>query len=436
MTKKLEHDALIINVTGRQRMLSQTIAKEILLIYNHNQPTLKTHYPDLLQNSYTFHQTLTALKNGGQLLTPEGTRVFMPALHDSASLTLINEVYQHWLPTFNTIFNLNENTIDTSKQMLEQYSKNSNIVILELMNELTVRSEYLSNQTAIRLRWAQIIVFILVSIDFLLITQQLYRLHINNKNFMMQLETLLQDMPHASLLVNSKQKIIYANTEFASIFKESSLSLRFKKLADFFSPPAQNEIITLNDRHFRYSSSNVMTIPREMKLISLIDLSESIALKLKAVRDDLTQALNRTGLIEAYEELTGSYEHLCCLFIDLNKFKQVNDRFGHQEGDRLLQIFTKRLKSCLKEQDVIARLGGDEFIILMKAPPSEQDVETLIQRLKLTVGEDIWVGEYRYNLSFSVGVKIANTQSDSLNAIINDADSNMYREKLQLNPAL
>jgi diguanylate cyclase (GGDEF)-like protein len=179
-----------------------------------------------------------------------------------------------------------------------------------------------------------------------------------------------------------------------------------------------------------------MTIPREMKLISLIDLSESIALKLKAVRDDLTQALNRTGLIEAYEELTGSYEHLCCLFIDLNKFKQVNDRFGHQEGDRLLQIFTKRLKSCLKEQDVIARLGGDEFIILMKAPPSEQDVETLIQRLKLTVGEDIWVGEYRYNLSFSVGVKIANTQSDSLNAIINDADSNMYREKLQLNPAL
>lgn len=95
MTKKLEHDALIINVTGRQRMLSQNIAKDILITYNTNSPTLNENYTSLLNNTYTFQQTLIALQDGGKLVTPEGNNIVIPPIKDEGSLAIIDDVFTY-----------------------------------------------------------------------------------------------------------------------------------------------------------------------------------------------------------------------------------------------------------------------------------------------------------------------------------------------------
>ncbi|TCS38838.1 diguanylate cyclase [Reinekea marinisedimentorum] len=435
MTKKLEHDALIINVTGRQRMLSQNIAKDILIIYSNDLPKLGESYTSLQNNTHTFHQTLIALKQGGKLYTPEGQTIEFQPLHDQESLSIIDEVFAYWQATYDAVFQLNENSLNDSKPVLEQYIETHNELILKLMNDLTVRSEHLSNQTAFTLRLAQIFVFILVFIDFLLIVHQLQRVRANNRQFTQQLEILLQDMPHASLLVNARQEIVYANKKSESIFETTIEDLQHKKLSDYFSVSKPCSTMIFNGRHLQVAVSNALTIPKELKLVNLVDVSEAMELKEKIQKDELTQTFNRTGLAAAYKQLSEKHTSICCLFIDLDRFKEVNDRFGHKAGDRVLKIFTKRLTSCLKEQDVVARLGGDEFVILMATPPSTQAIENLCQRLKHTIAEDIWIDDCRYNLSFSIGVRIADTHTETLDTIVHDADKSMYQQKFQFRQA-
>ena len=73
--------------------------------------------------------------------------------------------------------------------------------------------------------------------------------------------------------------------------------------------------------------------------------------------------------------------------LDLDRFKSVNDSFGHYVGDRLLEAVSVRLQACLRESDTVARLGGDEFVIAISMVTSNKDVETVAQKILATLGE-------------------------------------------------
>ena len=100
----------------------------------------------------------------------------------------------------------------------------------------------------------------------------------------------------------------------------------------------------------------------------ITDISDRRQIKQLAITDSLTQLFNRRYFEQQLEALLqrsqGSKEPLALLFLDLNKFKLVNDTYGHQTGDRVLQAVAERIKACIRPGDIAARIGGDEFVIL------------------------------------------------------------------------
>jgi diguanylate cyclase (GGDEF)-like protein len=120
--------------------------------------------------------------------------------------------------------------------------------------------------------------------------------------------------------------------------------------------------------------------------------------------------------------------HLRLLFIDLDGFKQVNDREGHQSGDAMLRDFAQIIRDHFRKVDIVARLGGDEFAILTE-DGSLEDV-AIIHRLREKVDAHNQANPNRYRLDFSVGSTLYDPkQPCRLDQLISRADERMYIEK-------
>ena len=154
----------------------------------------------------------------------------------------------------------------------------------------------------------------------------------------------------------------------------------------------------------------------------------------EALHDPLTDLPNRRlffkRLENAYAWSKRNPDNLCAvLFLDLDKFKTINDHMGHEAGDYLLKQVTSRLKSTVREIDTVARMGGDEFAILLEAASTSEDVTTIIQRIqaKLALPYDLQGKEIVSGASIGVVMSIATYQQ--LDNILRDADTAMYDAK-------
>jgi diguanylate cyclase (GGDEF)-like protein/PAS domain S-box-containing protein len=122
------------------------------------------------------------------------------------------------------------------------------------------------------------------------------------------------------------------------------------------------------------------------------------------------------------------------LFIDLDDFKQVNDLFGHDTGDKLLVEVARRLEACVRLSDTVARLGGDEFVVILEdLGLSEQianaHVQAIADKIFAHLGEDYLVGTQRHQCAASVGIELLDGNECSVEQILKDADAAMYRVK-------
>lgn len=159
---------------------------------------------------------------------------------------------------------------------------------------------------------------------------------------------------------------------------------------------------------------------------------ELIALQL-ATMDDLTRLSNRRG----FETLSRHALDLCrrmgtpaaLLYFDLDKFKSINDQFGHIEGDRALTKFADLLKIAFRESDVIARLGGDEFAVMMLGS-TDAGLDRALERFQELVDEYNAEGLHNYDLEYSFGVAKADTSRHmDVSGLVDEADQLMYRQK-------
>lgn len=148
--------------------------------------------------------------------------------------------------------------------------------------------------------------------------------------------------------------------------------------------------------------------------------------------DPLTGALNRRGLEEDYaREAARSERHgsaLSLALLDLDDFKQINDRLGHEAGDRTLVHFVRAARTALRPQDTLARVGGEEFAILLPQTAQESALAA-VRRLQGSIADTpLVLGPAKLALSFSAGV--AERQSgESLEALLRRADVALYRAK-------
>lgn len=118
------------------------------------------------------------------------------------------------------------------------------------------------------------------------------------------------------------------------------------------------------------------------------------------------------------------------IFCDLDHFKEVNDSFGHQAGDAVLQVMAARLRSSLRASDLAARIGGDELLVVLDGVRNLEDALSIAEKLRQQLSEPVPLPGGEVHISASLGVALAQPE-ESLDSLMHRADSAMYAAKQQ-----
>ena len=152
-----------------------------------------------------------------------------------------------------------------------------------------------------------------------------------------------------------------------------------------------------------------------------------------AHHDPLTGLANRTLL---QDQLKGAIDHALAndvlgalAFLDLDNFKHINDNFGHDAGDVVLQEIASRLKANMREHDTVARVGGDEFVLVINDQPSAEHVADLVERIRRSVRAPVEVAGREIVPGTSIGVALFPLDGDNVDRIMRAADAAMYHAK-------
>ncbi|CAM3091981.1 putative bifunctional diguanylate cyclase/phosphodiesterase [Janthinobacterium lividum] len=171
----------------------------------------------------------------------------------------------------------------------------------------------------------------------------------------------------------------------------------------------------------QYDISTVMRFEQEMEFQARHDILTGLANR-ALLRERLEQAMavtRRNGL------------PLWVVFIDLDRFKFVNDTLGHDAGDLVLKSVAERLRDATREVDTVARLGGDEFVLLLPQHGNGEPGAAILQRIQDAVAQPLQLGEYEFFLSCCMGVAVYPDDGDDADTLIKHADIAMYRAKEQ-----
>ena len=155
----------------------------------------------------------------------------------------------------------------------------------------------------------------------------------------------------------------------------------------------------------------------------------------QALHDLLTDLPNRMlfndRLSLALSQASHNQGKLAVCFLDLDRFKTINDTLGHAVGDRLLQMVADRLKKCLREGDTLARWGGDEFTLLIPQIHQAQEVEQIAERILEALKPAFKIEEHHLHISASIGIAIHRMHGEDAETLIKHADAALYRAKSQ-----
>ena len=180
-----------------------------------------------------------------------------------------------------------------------------------------------------------------------------------------------------------------------------------------------------------------MIVSEDMKeyyQVTLHDISkrkkELEELALQADYDQLTKLYNRRGLEKIIEVYTQQRKPFTMLLIDLNRFKQVNDVYGHESGDEVLIFVADKLKKAIRPEDFGCRWGGDEFVILL-SDTNEEKIRAVASRLHELIVRPYYLSKFKKNVHIggSMGGAFYPKDDQSIQGIIDKADQAMYRVK-------
>jgi diguanylate cyclase (GGDEF)-like protein len=155
-------------------------------------------------------------------------------------------------------------------------------------------------------------------------------------------------------------------------------------------------------------------------------------LRHRALHDPLTGLPNRDLLMDhlshALARASRSGTGVAVLFCDLDRFKEVNDTYGHEAGDALLTTVGNRLRDAVRPGDTVARLGGDEFVVVTEGLHDASVVIGLAKRLRAELLQPIDIGPARVLVGASIGMAVAGPEDDA-RSVLREADAAMYRAK-------
>ncbi|MFN0315448.1 MAG: putative bifunctional diguanylate cyclase/phosphodiesterase, partial [Burkholderiales bacterium] len=208
-------------------------------------------------------------------------------------------------------------------------------------------------------------------------------------------ETLQARKPFRDLVLKSKDRLRWVSVNGKPIFDESGTFLGYR---------GTGRDIT------------------QIKLAS--DRSEYLA-----TRDQVTGLPNRAMLNDRLHHAIKTAAKVGVLFIDLDRFKNVNDTLGHETGDKLLREVAYRLEASVRTEDTVARLGGDEFVVVLKGVKDAQDVSAIAAKLSAALSQPLNIDGHSLLTGASVGIAVFPDDASDAATLIQRADTAMYQAK-------
>jgi diguanylate cyclase (GGDEF)-like protein/PAS domain S-box-containing protein len=205
------------------------------------------------------------------------------------------------------------------------------------------------------------------------------------------------------------------------------------------SPPFEARVMRADGevRHVEVAATNLLDNPAITGVVvNARDVTERVEtaaeLETRAYHDDLTGLPNRAKLLERLEaalrRATAHNRLVGVLFLDLDRFKVVNDSLGHVAGDELLREIARRIERLVRPEDTVARLGGDEFVVVIDGMVRTADATTAAERIREAITEPIVLGTESTVITTSVGIAVA-TGDESPEDLLRDSDTALYRAK-------
>jgi len=149
--------------------------------------------------------------------------------------------------------------------------------------------------------------------------------------------------------------------------------------------------------------------------------------------DPLTGLINRAGfelrVAEAMEHCRGTGALMALMYLDIDRFKQINDQFGHNAGDALLRAFAGRLAQTLRSSDTVARLGGDEFTVIMEGLPRPEVASAVAAKIVQAMSTPFVVDQQTINVTTSIGLAFYQGDATTVEALVQQADVMLYQAK-------
>ncbi len=271
---------------------------------------------------------------------------------------------------------------------------------------------------------------------------------------------LIVEMSPDAILVESGGQVVFANSAAKKLFRETDAAqLQGISVLDL-TPAEYREAVAhavdqlsihhqfyhteeiarrLDGTMFEVSVRRVALVYDGQPAIQTVarDISDRKTLErqlaYQATHDALTGVVNRSSLIEKLSDaIVYADRHalpVWVAFVDLDRFKQINDRFGHATGDRLLRAVTDRLMNSLRKDDVLGRYGGDEFVLVLRGGPEDHLTTQVIERLMKNVCQPVTIDGHELRVTCSIGIATYPVDGYSAEELMHHADAAMYLAK-------
>lgn len=347
ITYQLSKDAVAINLSGRQRMLSQRITKSLLLLQSPLPiEVAHTTKEEFRYSVRVFDQTLLAFERGGITVSGDGGLVTLDPVDSVQSRQPVAQALQIWSPMHERMLPYMATQTDIPDAVIMQarhHMIRDNLEVLDLMNNLTSSLEQESLKRANALRIAQTGVFLLALINFFVIFRKFHVL---------------------------ARQSAQASQHYNELAMQDPLTGLF------------------NRRQFAHN------------------LEKEIA---------------------AVDRRQGS--NVALVMIDLDEFKAINDKHGHEVGDKVLRAVAARLTESARMNDTVARVGGDEFMLICPDLHNKENAEGFCQRLLGSLKRPVPTEAGPVYVGASIGVAFYPDPADSVDDLIRMADKAMYAAK-------
>ncbi|GAB6907342.1 Sensory box/GGDEF family protein [Desulfosarcina cetonica] len=274
--------------------------------------------------------------------------------------------------------------------------------------------------------------------------------------------TVLEVAPDPVIVMDMDSRVIYVNPAFTQVFGWHLDDCRNQTI-DFIPPkaqPATDRFMDLLRQGIPFSGIETQRHARDGTLVdvsisgavfldeaghpegyvnTLQDITQrckkDAELRYVAYHDTLTNLPNRKSFYMLLDDLLqhaarrSSDRSWALMFLDLDKFKQVNDTLGHDTGDRLLKEVAERLKACLRESDYLFRLGGDEFTIILTNLNLDIDVARVARKILQSISQVYRLDGHEIFTSTSIGISVFPNDGWDVEALVKNADMAMYAAK-------